>query len=127
MALAEEGIRAQELTSVAAATPIGITGPLHIDVLSGRSGFFKNGRWVAPVVLHFAADFSAEFGIAGSHYRRERCKLRLTEQHGWPDDLARLAAGLRYGLECAVFNLWVRIAGRAPRDPASTRSRRRTR
>ncbi|KIX79309.1 hypothetical protein SF23_01195 [Streptomyces sp. MBRL 10] len=48
MALAEAGIHAQDLTSVASATPIGIRSPLRLDVLAGTCAFTKNDDMVAP-------------------------------------------------------------------------------
>lgn len=118
MALAEEGVHAQDLTAVAAATPIGISGPLRVNVLAGTCTFAKNGDVVEPALIHFAADYSSEYRLAGAAYRRERCALRLAQGAGVPNRAARLLAGLRYGLQSALLNTWIRMAGRAPRDPS---------
>ncbi|MFG3041759.1 hypothetical protein ACGFYZ_33135 [Streptomyces sp. NPDC048330] len=118
MALAERGIHAQDLTAVAAATPIGISGPLRLDALNGECTFAKNGTRVEPALIHFAADYSSDYRIAGAHYRRERCALRLSQHSHVTDTTARIIAGLRYGLQSTAFNTWIRIAGRAPRDPS---------
>lgn len=118
MALAEQDIHAQDLTAVASATPIGINRPLRVNTLAGTCTFTKQGLEVEPALLHFAADYSSDYRLAGSHYRRERLALYLAQRLGLPDRAARVAAGLRYGLQCAVFNTWIRVAGRAPRDPS---------
>ncbi|MGI5399131.1 hypothetical protein ACQEVG_06660 [Streptomyces sp. CA-135486] len=118
MALAESGIHAQDLTAITSATPIGISGPLQLDVLNGECAFAKNGTKVAPVLIHFAADYSSDYRLAGAPYRRERCALRLAQHRHITDTTARIIADLRYGLQCAAFNTWIRIAGRAPRDPS---------
>lgn len=119
MALAEQGIHAQDLTALAAATPLGLTSPLLINLLAGRCTFAKRGVPVQPALIHFAADYSSDYRLAGAHYRRERLALRLSEGPKLPDGIARLVAGLRFGAQCAAFNTWVRIAGRAPRDPST--------
>lgn len=118
MALAEQGIHAQDLTALASATPIGINGPLRVNALTGACTFAKQGIEVEPALIHFAADYSSDYRLAGAHYRRERLALHLSQRLGAPDRTARIAAGLRYGLQCAAFNTWIRIAGRAPRDPS---------
>lgn len=118
MALAEHGIHAQDLTAVTSATPIGINGPLRVNVLAGSCTFTKQGIDVEPALIHFAADYSSDYRLAGAHYRRERLVLHLSQRFGVPDRAARLAAGLRHGLQCAVFNTWIRAVGRAPRDPS---------
>lgn len=128
MALAESGIHAQDLTAVTSATPIGISGPLQLDVLNGDCTFDKNGTKVAPALIHFAADYSSDYRLAGAPYRRERCALRLAQHSYVTDAVARIVAALRYGLQCTAFNTWIRIAGRAPRDPSGVfdEPRRRT-
>lgn len=118
MALAEQGIHAQDLTAVASATPIGINGPLRVNALSGSCTFTKQGLEVQPALIHFAADYSSDYRLAGSHYRRERLAFHLSQRLGLSDRAARMAAGVRYGLQCAAFNTWIRVAGRAPRDPS---------
>lgn len=118
MTLAEQGIHAQDLTAIASATPIGINGPLRVNALSGSCTFTKQGIAVRPALIHFAADYSSDYRLAGSHYRRERLALHLSQRLGLSDRVARTAAALRYGLQCATFNTWTRLAGRAPRDPS---------
>ncbi|NGO67022.1 hypothetical protein [Streptomyces boncukensis] len=118
MALAESGIHAQDLAAVTSATPIGISGPLRINVLSGECTFLKSGMSVAPALIHFAADYSSDYRIAGAPYRRERCALRLVHHRGVTDTIARCIASLRYGLQYTALNTWIRIAGRAPGDPS---------
>lgn len=117
IALAEHGIRARDLTAAAAATPIGINGPLRLDVLDGRCSFLKHGELVEPRVIHFAADYSSDYRLSGAHYRRERCKLLLSERWGLSDRVAAAAAHFRCGLQCLLVNLWIKAVGRAPRDP----------
>jgi hypothetical protein len=54
-------------------TPLGITGPLRIDVPRGVGQFVKGGRPIEPALIHFCGDWASGF-----HYRRERVKLALT-------------------------------------------------
>lgn len=54
-------------------TPLGITGPLRIDVLRGVGRFSKYGRQVEPAVIHFCGAWAQGFP-----YRRERTKLALS-------------------------------------------------
>ncbi|MGH8876245.1 MAG: hypothetical protein ACRD0P_02710 [Stackebrandtia sp.] len=116
IALARHGIAATDITATTMATPIGITGPMRVDVLSGRCCFAKQHRIVEPVLVHFAADFGAETGLCGVFYRRERFKLRA-RLAGWPVWLARTCAGVRFGPRCALFNGRLRVTGRLPCDP----------
>ena len=53
-------------------TPLGITGPLRVDVLRGIGRFLKYGRPVEPAVIHFCGDWARGFP-----YRREQSKLAL--------------------------------------------------
>lgn len=53
-------------------TPIGIEGPLTIDVLKQKSRFNKQGEIVEPAIVHFSGGYANAF-----HYRRESAKLKL--------------------------------------------------
>jgi len=52
-------------------TPIGLIGPLKIDILKNTCLFNKEGVIVEPVILHFSGGFSKGF-----HYKREIAKLK---------------------------------------------------
>lgn len=113
LAMAENGLRATDLIDITA-SPIGISGPITIDVLTGRCSFDKRGRLVTPIIPHFGADFSSPRHLCGAHYRREALKLVLADRLGCGP--ARLLAGARYGTACLAFNAWVSVLGRAPGD-----------
>lgn len=53
-------------------TPIGIIGPLYIDVLKQKCIFNKEGVVVKPAVLHFPGSYADTF-----YYKRETVKLKL--------------------------------------------------
>jgi hypothetical protein len=63
-------------------TPIGIDGPMRVDVLRGYCRFVKHGQPVSPSVVHFA---TWQYHPV---YYRERAKLRLY----FSNRLARLLA-----------------------------------
>jgi hypothetical protein len=60
-------------------TPIGIRGPLAIDVLAGWCRFNKQGTVVEPAVVHFCG-----WRASGFHYRREHLKLMLAARTRLP-------------------------------------------
>jgi hypothetical protein len=102
IALAQHGIEAQPLED-SSVTPLGITSPLKINVLAGSASFTKKHRQVRPAIVHFAADFSGRYRLAGSHYRRECLRLRLAE-HGMTPRLAGVIAQSVHGIPCAMIN-----------------------
>jgi hypothetical protein len=53
-------------------TPIGINGPLKIDVLNKTCFFNKSGEDVSPAIMHFSGSYANAF-----HYKREGAKLKL--------------------------------------------------
>jgi hypothetical protein len=71
-ALALHGIGGVDDGGHSMRTPIGIRGPLRLDVLRGGSRFNKQGVVVEPTIVHFCG-----WRARGFHYRRERLKLRL--------------------------------------------------
>jgi hypothetical protein len=113
LAMAESGLCATNLTDILA-SPIGISGPMSIDVLSGRCSFMKRKHRVAPIIPHFAADFSSPYHLCGAHYRREAMKLALADRLGAGP--ARMLAAARFGFVCLALNAWVSAFGRAPGD-----------
>ena len=72
MALAAHGIEAIDDRGTTMRTPIGIRGPLRIDVLAGYCAFDKEGMDVSPAIAHFA-----DWRSRGFHYNREASKLYL--------------------------------------------------
>jgi hypothetical protein len=77
-------------------TPIGIEGPMEIDVLRGYCRFIKRGLRVAPAIVHFA---TWQFHPV---YYRERAKLRLHYASPLTRPLARVGAAYVYWRERAL-------------------------
>lgn len=77
-------------------TPIGIEGPMHIDVLRGYCRFVKRGRPVAPTIVHFA---TWQFHPV---YYRERARLRLYYGSALSRPLASAGAAYIYWRERAL-------------------------
>src|SRR5262249_22985110 len=67
-------------------TPIGIEGPMDIDVLRGYCRFVKRGLPVTPTIVHFA---TWQYHPV---YYRERAKLRLDSMNKMTRALARPGA-----------------------------------
>lgn len=72
VAMAINGVEAVEDNGIGMRTPIGLTGPLSIDVLNRKCIFNKEGVQVQPAIVHFSGAYSVAF-----HYKREVCKLKL--------------------------------------------------
>jgi glycosyltransferase involved in cell wall biosynthesis len=85
-------------------TPLGIVGPLRIDVLRGIGRFNKYGRPVEPAVIHFCGDWAQ-----AAPYRRERMKLGLSAA-GMPDRIVSPSLDLVWSLPnlTARVRRWVR-------------------
>jgi len=77
-------------------TPIGIEGPMEIDVLRGYCRFVKRGLPVSPTIVHFA---TWQFHPI---YYRERAKLRLYFGSPLTRPLARLGGTYIYWRELAL-------------------------
>ncbi len=75
MSLATHGIQAVDDGGTTMRTPIGLRGPLHIDVLRGYCRFNKEGIEVRPAIAHFSDWRSRSF-----HYNREALKLYLARR-----------------------------------------------
>jgi hypothetical protein len=71
-ALALHGVPGVDDGGLSSRTPIGIRGPLRLDVLRGGCRFNKQGVVVEPALVHFCG-----WRARGFHYRREGLKLRL--------------------------------------------------
>ena len=80
MALATHGIRAVDDHGQTMRTPIGIRGPLDIDILRGYCRFNKAGTPVTPAIPHFA-----DWRTRAFHYNREAAKLWLSGRLPVPD------------------------------------------
>jgi hypothetical protein len=72
VAMAINNIEAVDDEGSGMRTPIGIEGPLEIDVLNKKCAFNKEGVFVKPAIMHFAGDFAYLF-----HYKREVRKLKI--------------------------------------------------
>jgi hypothetical protein len=75
ISLAMHGIEAVDDGGSTMRTPIGIRGPMHIDVLRGYCEFNKEGVEVSPAIAHFA-----DWRSRGFHYNREAMKLALARR-----------------------------------------------
>ncbi len=116
ISLAQHGVQALPVEN-SSVSLLGITSPLRINVVDGRASFDKGHRPMRPAIVHFAADFSSRFRLAGFYYRRECLRLRLTDR-GVSTFLAGIAVQTAYGLPCALFGGWKLLrratSGRAP-------------
>ncbi len=72
VAMAMNGIEAVDDKGIGMRTPIGIIGPLKIDVLNQKCAFNKEGEQVEPAIIHFAGSHAESF-----HYKRETLKLSI--------------------------------------------------
>jgi hypothetical protein len=75
VAMAINGVEAVEDDGIGMRTPIGINGPLEVDVLNKKCGFKKEGLDVRPAIIHFAGSHADAF-----HYKRETAKLKLAQK-----------------------------------------------
>jgi len=73
VAMAINNVEAVEDNGIGMRTPIGINGPLKIDVLNKECTFNKEGLIVKPAIMHFAGSYSKAF-----HYKREVAKLKIS-------------------------------------------------
>lgn len=71
VALSEHQIRPLDDQGRTMRTPIGIEGPMQINILRGLCKFVKRGQLVSPAIVHFATWQSHPL------YFRERARLRL--------------------------------------------------
>jgi len=71
VAMAINSVEAVDDRGTGMRTPIGMSGPLKIDVLNKKCAFNKQGEHVEPVILHFAGSYADAF-----HYKREVAKLK---------------------------------------------------
>jgi hypothetical protein len=71
VAMAINNVEAVDDQGFGMRTPIGINGPLKIDVLNGLCFFNKSGEDVSPAIMHFSGSFAEAF-----HYKREVVKLK---------------------------------------------------
>jgi hypothetical protein len=72
VAMALNHIEAVDDKSMGMRTPIGIEGPLQIDILRQHSRFNKQGEVVEPAIVHFSGGYASQF-----HYKRETAKLKF--------------------------------------------------
>jgi hypothetical protein len=82
VALAIHGVSAIDDGGSTMRTPIGLRGPLSIDVLRGTCHFNKDGTQVEPAIAHFCG-----WRSRGFHYRREQVKLHLAAHSPLPTRL----------------------------------------
>ncbi|MBS1530092.1 MAG: hypothetical protein JSU01_07290 [Bacteroidetes bacterium] len=72
VAMALNDVEAVDDKGASMRTPIGIEGPLKIDILKNYCRFNKQGEIVEPAIVHFSGGYASQF-----HYRRETAKLKF--------------------------------------------------
>lgn len=92
LAMAKYGVSAKDDRGTTMATPIGLSGRLHIDSILGYCSFVKNGHRVSPAAPHFCGPFSR-----GAYYRRETQKLRSLSKGQWYERIAHRGINIIYG------------------------------
>jgi hypothetical protein len=98
IAMALNNVEAVEDGGIAMRTPIGIEGPLNVDVLGQYCHFSKEGIQVKPAILHFSGSNANAF-----HYKRECAKLKLSVHLPF---LSRKFVSLLINL---IYNTWYTI------------------
>lgn len=76
VALAGHGVTADPRDGDTSVSLLGLQGEPDLNITDGRASFVKNGRHVAPAVVHFAAQYAEPDSPEGRHYRRARAALR---------------------------------------------------
>ncbi|MDN5747147.1 MAG: hypothetical protein L0H64_01230 [Pseudonocardia sp.] len=76
VALARHGIMADPRDGDTSVSLLGLQGEPELDVAGGHASFVKNGRHVAPAVVHFAAQYAEPDAPEGRYYRTARAALR---------------------------------------------------
>ena len=88
-ALALHGIAGVSDGGTSSRTPMGIRGPLRLDVLRGGASFNKEGVPVRPAIVHFCG-----WRSRGFHYRREAIKLSVAARWNISPGVASRAVDL---------------------------------
>jgi hypothetical protein len=105
LAMAINNTEAVEDDGIGMRTPIGILGPLQIDVLNNKCHFNKEGEMVEPAIMHFSGAYSAAF-----HYKREVAKLKIA--HSLPflsNKLISFIINLTFNATYATYVFFKRI------------------
>jgi hypothetical protein len=76
VALAAHGIAADPRDGDTSVSLLGLQGEPDLDMATGRAAFVKNGRHVAPAVVHFAAEYAEPDSPEGEYYRGARAALQ---------------------------------------------------
>lgn len=88
-------------------TPIGITGQLKLDVLTGVCGFYKHGVWVEPAIMHFGGDCTKTY-----FYKRELRKIQINSLNVLPKKVTSLVVNILYNIPYAVHVFVYRVLKR---------------
>ena len=105
VAMAINNIEAVDDNGTGMRTPIGINGPLKIDVLNKKCAFNKEGVMVEPVIMHFAGSYSNAF-----HYKREVTKLKIADKLPFVSKkLCSLIINLIFNISYGLFVFCKRI------------------
>jgi hypothetical protein len=105
VAMAINNIEAVDDKGIGMRTPIGLIGPLKIDVLNKKCSFNKEGEHVDPAIMHFAGSYADAF-----HYKREVAKLKMA--HRFPflnKKLISVIVNLTFNLPYSSFVFIKRI------------------
>ncbi|MEM6257947.1 MAG: hypothetical protein AAGI37_06495 [Planctomycetota bacterium] len=100
VALAEQDIPpVHDSEGVYMRTPIGIEGPMHIDIDKGGCSFLKAGTRVTPIIAHFAT------WTRHPVYLSERVRLRLLQKRHLPSILVRFVGFATYYVLCLAVRI----------------------
>jgi hypothetical protein len=105
VAMAINKVEAVDDAGTGMRTPIGINGPLKIDVLNNKCTFDKEGVIVKPVIMHFAGSYSNAF-----HYKREVAKLKMADKLPFlSKKLCSIVVNLIFNTSYGLFVFFKRI------------------
>lgn len=76
VALARHGLTADPRDGDTSVSLLGLQGEPDLDIAGGRATFVKNGRHVAPAVVHFAAQYAEPDAPEGRYYQAARAALQ---------------------------------------------------
>jgi hypothetical protein len=100
VAMALNNIDAVDDKGIGMRTPIGINGPLNVNVFKEECYFDKEDEMVYPAILHFAGSYSVAF-----HYRRETARLKLLHKLSFLNSsLVSFWVGLYFNMS---YGAWV--------------------
>jgi hypothetical protein len=120
LSLAKHGVHAVPDDGAIMRVPVGLQGPLTIDVLRGVSRLKMNGEVVRPAIVHFADVWNRE-----PIYRREQMKLALVDRLPMSRSMISHAVNLAFNPPYCFYSGAVRAikrvvrGGRRPNHPVA--------